>query len=98
MLDSDLGNIGAILSKIADRVGCSVSNLAIAWALQKNPDMLALIGTTSSDHLLDSLKALDVHLSSEIITRIESLFADEKIRGGKLRKITYIDGRVAKME
>ena len=53
---------------------------------------------TSSDHLLDSLKALDVHLSSEIITRIESLFADEKIRGGKLRKITYIDGRVAKME
>ena len=63
-----------------------------------SPDMLALIGTTSSDHLMDSLKALDVHLSSEIITRIESLFADEKIRGGKLRKITYIDGRVAKME
>ena len=84
--------------KIADEVGCSMSNLAIAWALQKNPDMLALIGTTSSDHLLDSLKALDVHLSSEIITRIESLFADEEIRGGKLRKITYIDGRVAKME
>ena len=84
--------------KIADEVGCSMSNLAIAWALQKNPDMLALIGTTSSDHLLDALRALEVGISGEQMSRIENLFSSEKIRGGKLLKITYIDGRVAKME
>ena len=60
--------------------------------------MLALIGTTSSDHLLDALKALEVCISGEQMSRIENLFSSEKIRGGKLRKITYIDGRVAKME
>ena len=84
--------------KIADQIGTSVSNLAIAWALQKNPGMLALIGTTSSEHLLDSLKALEVELTAEQISKIENLFSTEKILGGRLRKITYVDGRVVKME
>ena len=86
------------LKEIADDLGVSTSNLAVAWALQRNPDMFALVGTTHPEHLLDSLKALDIKLNESEIRKIDTLFAEGNIRGGRLPKLTYHDGRVIKME
>ena len=81
------------LKEIADGKGCTTSNLAIAWVLQKNPDMLAIIGTTHPDHLEDSLKALDIKLSDEEMRIIGELFAPGRVRGGVLPKMHYSNGR-----
>ena len=81
------------LKEIADGKGCSTSNLAIAWVLQKNPDMFAIVGTTHPDHLTDSLRALDVTLTDEEMQVIGELFAPGRVRGGVLPKMHYSDGR-----
>ena len=81
------------LKAIADGKGCSTSNLAIVWVLQKNPDMLAIIGTTHPDHLTDSLRALDITLTDEEMKTIGELFAPGRVRGGVLPKMHYSDGR-----
>ncbi len=81
------------LKAIADGKGCSTSNLAIAWVLQKNPDMLAIIGTTHPDHLTDALRALDIRLTDEEMQTIEELFAPGQVRGGVLPKMHYRNGR-----
>ena len=81
------------LKEIADAKGCSTSNLAVAWVLQKNPDMLAIIGTTHPDHLVDSLQALEITLTDEEMTLIGQIFAPGHVRGGVLPKMHYNNGR-----
>ena len=81
------------LKEIADGKGYTTSNLAIAWVLQKNPDMLAIIGTTHPDHLTDSLRALDITLTDEEMQAIGELFAPGRVRGGVLPKMHYSNGR-----
>ena len=81
------------LKEIADGKGCSTSNLAVAWVLQKNPDMLAIIGTTHPDHLVDSLCALDIKLTDEEMTTISDIFAPGRVRGGVLPSMHYKNGR-----
>ena len=83
---------------MADSKHVSTSNLAIAWALQKHPQMMALIGTTHPDHLVDSLTALDITFTADELEHIDTLFAPGNIRGGRLPKQTYMDGRVVKMD
>ena len=85
------------LKEIADGKGCTTSNLAIAWVLQKNPDMLAIIGTTHPDHLEDSLKALDIILTDEELRIIGDLFAPGRVSGGVLPKMHYSNGRFVGM-
>ena len=81
------------LKEIADGKGCSTSNLAIAWVLQKSPDIFAIIGTTHPDHLVESLKALDITLSEEELHMIDNIFAPGRVRGGVLPKMHYKNGR-----
>ena len=81
------------LKEIADGKGCSTSNLAVAWALQRNPDMLAIIGTTHPGHLEDSLKALEITLTEEEIQTIGELFAPGNVRGGVLPTMHYDNGK-----
>ena len=84
------------LKEIADDKHVSTSNLAIAWALHRNPEMMTLVGTTHPEHLIESLKALEVDFTASELAVIDSLSSD--IRGGRLPKLTYMDGHVVKME
>ena len=84
------------LKEIADDKQVSTSNLAIAWALRKHPQMMALVGTTHPGHLIDSLKALDITFTADEMTLMDEI--SSSIRGGRLPKQTYMDGRVVKMD
>ena len=81
------------LKEIADGKGCSTGNLAVAWVLQRNPDMLAIVGTTHPENLAESLKALDITLTEEELDVIANIFAPGRVRGGVLPKMRYKNGR-----
>ncbi len=85
------------LKEIADGKGCSTANLAVAWVLQRNPEMFAIIGTTHPDHLTESLKALEINLTEEEMTLIGNLFAPGNVRGGVLPKTSYENGRFTRI-
>ena len=98
--EDDEHNVAVVsqLKEIADAKRMTTSNLAIAWVLQKHPSMMALVGTTHPDHLVDSLKALEITFTADELTIIDNLFAEGNIKGGRLPKQTYRDGRVVKMD
>lgn len=63
------------ISKIADGLSCTTSQLAIAWCL-KNPHVSSVItGATKKEQLLENLEAIEIKsaLTPEIMTRIDTI-------------------------
>jgi len=53
------------LRAIADRLGASVAQVAIAWVLAQGSDIIPLVGARRRDRLAESLGALDLALSAD---------------------------------
>jgi pyridoxine 4-dehydrogenase len=54
---------GGPLTAIAERLGASPSQLALAWLLRRSPVMLPIPGTSSVDHLEDNVRGAGIELS-----------------------------------
>jgi len=62
------------LEKVAKEVGASsLSAIAIAYVMQKTPYVFPIIGGRKVEHLLQNIEALNVSLSPEQITYLESI-------------------------
>jgi aryl-alcohol dehydrogenase-like predicted oxidoreductase len=68
---------------IAAEVGCTPSQLAIAWLLHQGGDILPIPGTTSVDHLMDDLGAVNVMLSNDVIARLNALINQHTVHGDR---------------
>ncbi len=68
---------------IAQEVGCSMAQLALAWLLHKAPHILPIPGTTSLAHLLDDLGALNVSLSADVMARLEACIHPSNVVGSR---------------
>ena len=82
------------IKSIAADKETTVENLLQAYVYEKNLDMSVLIGTTRKEHLKESIDALSVSLTSEDISRIESVFPAEKLQGMAMRNISFKDGKM----
>jgi pyridoxine 4-dehydrogenase len=47
--------------------------VALAWLLQRWPNILLIPGTSSAEHLRENLKAATLQLSSEVIANLDSI-------------------------
>lgn len=70
-------------SAIAAEVGCTLSQLAIAWLLHQGDDILPIPGTTSMDHLMDDLGAVNVALSDDVLARLDALINQHTVHGNR---------------
>lgn len=68
---------------IAAEVGCTPSQLAIAWLLHQGEDILPIPGTTSVEHLMDDIGAAEVKLSAEVIARLNALINQHTVHGDR---------------
>ena len=82
------------LKGIADEKNTTIEKLAQAYIYAKHPDMRILIGTTSKEHLQDSIDALSMELASNDIQRIEEIFLPDKVPGIGMRDFVFRDGRM----
>lgn len=57
--------------EIAEEVGCTPAQLAIAWLLAKGSDWSPIPGTVRVHHLEEDLAAVDVVLSDEQVARLD---------------------------
>lgn len=49
------------LQNLAEKLGCSPTQLSIAWSLKHEPVQCLLLGATSAEQLHQSLQALQVY-------------------------------------
>ena len=68
---------------LAQEAGCSPAQLALAWLLHRGEDIIPIPGTTSVDHLLDDLGAVDVQLDAGLMARLDALINQNTVAGDR---------------
>ncbi len=82
------------VKEIADELGVSLSQLALAWSLAKYDHVQSLIGTTNPAHLQSAIDALNIELTDADITRIEAALPAEQVGGMGMRHSVFTDGKM----
>ena len=63
------------LDGAAARLGATPKQVALAWLLQRSPNILLIPGTSSVAHLKDNLAVADLHLPQDVVAELDR-FAD----------------------
>ncbi len=63
----------AALSDVAARLDATPMQVALAWLLQRSPNILLIPGTSSIEHLRENLKASTLQLPSEVVAQLDSI-------------------------
>jgi pyridoxine 4-dehydrogenase len=66
------------LDAVAASVGATPMQVALAWLLQRGPNVLLIPGTSSVKHLRENLQAAALQLSPETIAELDSIAARPK--------------------
>jgi len=61
------------LSDVAARLGATPLQVALAWLLQRAPNILLIPGTSSRAHLRENLAVADITLPPEALTALEAI-------------------------
>lgn len=65
LASGSLARRGGRVDQVAERIGATRAQVALAWLLHRSPVMLAIPGTSSLEHLDENIAARDVELSDE---------------------------------
>jgi pyridoxine 4-dehydrogenase len=72
-----LGGFTPLQSSVLDRVAASLQTspmqVALAWLLQRSPNILLIPGTSSIKHLRENLGAAELKLPSDAITDLNGI-------------------------
>jgi pyridoxine 4-dehydrogenase len=66
----------SILSSVADRLGASPMQVALAWLLHRAPNILLIPGTSSLAHLRENLAAAELTLSARDLDELNGIAAN----------------------
>jgi aryl-alcohol dehydrogenase-like predicted oxidoreductase len=79
-LNDDLLTRVQNLKPIADDLGLSMAQLAIAWTLQNPNVSAAIVGASRPEQVTDNVKAAGVKLDADVLKRIDDVLGDVVIR------------------
>ena len=68
----------AELSDIAANLGATPMQVALAWLLQRSPNILLIPGTSSRKHLRENLQAAKLQIPAEVFANLNSIGKPEK--------------------
>ena len=84
----------AALKAVAEGKNTTLEKLAQAYVSAKHPEMSVLIGTTSKEHLQDSIDVLSLELTADDIQKIEAAFPADQVQGVGMRDLVFRDGQM----
>ena len=76
-LDDDILRRVQQLRPVADEVGLSLAQLAIAWVLQNGNVASAIVGASRPEQVEDNVKASGVQLEPAVLKRIDDVLGDK---------------------
>jgi pyridoxine 4-dehydrogenase len=65
----------SILDEVASSLGATPRQVALAWLLQRSPNILVIAGTSSVEHLRENVEAASVKLPPESLARLDEIAA-----------------------
>lgn len=65
--------------QLADRKGCSLGQLALAWVHHQGDDVFPIPGTKQVKYLEENLAAFDVKLSKQDLAEIDELVPHQQV-------------------
>ncbi len=68
---------------LAKSMNCTGAQLALAWLLNKHPNLIAIPGTTQVAHMQDNMAANDIALDLQTIQALEAMFRSDQIIGNR---------------
>jgi aryl-alcohol dehydrogenase-like predicted oxidoreductase len=71
------------LQTLAEQAGCTPAQLALAWLLHQGAHVVPIPGTTQLAHLHENLRAADVKLTPELLSRLNALLPHQRMQGGR---------------
>ena len=70
----------SVLSDVAQRLGATPMQVAVAWLLRRAPNILLIPGTSSLAHLRENLAAAKLHLPDDAVAALDGIAASADIR------------------
>jgi aryl-alcohol dehydrogenase-like predicted oxidoreductase len=67
------------LTPVAQELGLSLAQLAVAWVLQNQNVAAAIIGASRPEQVVENVKASGVEIPAELMTRIDEILGDAVI-------------------
>jgi pyridoxine 4-dehydrogenase len=65
----------AVLNEVSEALHATPMQVALAWLLQRSPNILLIPGTSSVEHLRENLSAAALQLPSKMIARLNAISA-----------------------
>jgi pyridoxine 4-dehydrogenase len=71
-------HVGDVVTAIADRLGATRAQVALAWLLRRSPVMLPIPGTSSLAHLEENVAAASLSLSADDFAQLTTTWAQSE--------------------
>ena len=75
-MDDDLLGRVQLLTPVADELGLTLAQLAVAWVLQNDNVASALVGASRPEQVHENVKAAGVRIPAALMTRIDDVLGD----------------------
>ena len=69
------------MQPLADQLGLSLAQLALAWVLQLGPEVIAVTGTQRAKYFIESMAATQIRLPEDVVRELAQIFEPEKRSG-----------------
>jgi len=73
----------ADFTAVAEELGVTPSQLALAWLKAQGEDVIPIPGSRSSAHMRENLAAEDIRLAPETVTRLNAMMTPDQVAGGR---------------
>lgn len=71
----------APFAAVAEREGCSMAQLALAWVLARGDHIVPIPGTKHMDYMIENAGAADIRLDPAVVAELDELINESKVAG-----------------
>jgi aryl-alcohol dehydrogenase-like predicted oxidoreductase len=79
------------VEQLAQRKGCTASQLALAWLLARGPDVIPIPGTKRVKYVEENVGALNVKLTDAEVEEIEAVFPAGAASGPRYADMSFVN-------
>jgi aryl-alcohol dehydrogenase-like predicted oxidoreductase len=75
-------------ARIAREVGCTKSQLALAWVLAQDSNIIPIFGTTKPEHVVENVASASLQLDRSVMQRLDTLINQNTVAGNRYSNAT----------